>query len=231
MVTAYSGQSASYAALAGRDTHASTSCDAIPTLTSATLTLLALRQAFAQLFASPQQGENLFWQTLYRQHWLKGTAITADTFLPHVLSELNQQWQAHPHQHNMKDDTSVAVLVDRLLPHIRSPSQQKTLVRIARRSEQKPQDNTTWAVHLNHQQTEIKQLIEAIDMTDKDVKNSVGTPWDKPQENAEPVTVHNAGLVIASVYIPALFQRLGMTDGRKFVDSQSQLQALFVCNG
>ncbi|ASG83378.1 hypothetical protein FZH48_16585 [Salmonella enterica] len=198
-----------------------------PTLTSATLTLLALRQAFAQLFASPQQGENLFWQTLYRQHWLKGTAITADTFLPHVLSELNQQWQAHPHQHNMKDDTSVAVLVGQLLPHIRSPSQQKTLVRIARRSEQKPQDNTTWAVHLNHQQTEIKQLIEAIDMTDKDVKNSVGTPWDKPQENAEPVTVHNAGLVIASVYIPALFQRLGLTDGRKFVDNQSQLQALF----
>lgn len=202
-----------------------------PTLTSTTLTLLALRQAFAQLFASPQQGEILFWLTLYRQHWLKGTAITADTFMPQVLSELNQQWRAHTHQHNRKDDASIAVLVGRLLPHIRSTSQQKTFVRIARRSEQKPQDNTAWTVHLNHQQTEIKQLIEAIDMTDKDVKKSAETPLDKPQENAEvsadPVTVHNAGLVIASVYIPMLFQRLGLTDGRKFVDSQSQLQALF----
>lgn len=202
-----------------------------PTLTSATLTLLALRQAFAQLFASPQQGEILFWQTLYRQHWLKGTAITADTFMPHVLSELNQQWRAHTHQHNVKDDASIAVLVGRLLPHIRSTSQQKKLVRMARRREHKPQDNTAWAVHLNHQQTEIKQLIEAIDMTDKDVKKSAATPWDKPQENAEvsadPVTVHNAGLVIASAYIPMLFQRLALTDGRKFVDRQCQLQALF----
>lgn len=201
------------------------------TLTSATLTLLALRQAFAQLFASPQQGEILFWQTLYRQHWLKGTAITADTFMPQVLSELNQQWRAHTQQHNEKEDASIAALVGRLLPHIRSTSQQNAFVRIARRSEQKPQDNTAWATHLNHQQTEIKQLIEAIDMTDKDVKKSAETPWDKPQESAEantdPVTIHNAGLVIASVYIPVLFQRLGLTDGHKFVDSQSQLQALF----
>lgn len=87
--------------------------------------------------------------------------------MPQVLSELNQQWRAHTQQHNEKEDASIAALVGRLLPHIRSTSQQKAFVRIARRSEQKPQDNTAWATHLNHQQTEIKQLIEAIDMTRK----------------------------------------------------------------
>jgi hypothetical protein len=202
-----------------------------PTLTSATLTLLTLRRAFGQLFVSPQQSEYLFWQTIYRQHWLKGIAITADPFMHDVLSELNQLWRAHTVQDNQKDDASVAALVERLLPLIPSTSQQKNLVRIARRDAQKPPDKTVWATHLDHQQTDIKQLIEAIDMTDKDVKKNAETPWNKPQDNtevcADPVTIHNAGLVIASAYIPMLFKRLELTDGRKFVDKQSQLQALF----
>ncbi|MDG0803421.1 contractile injection system tape measure protein [Pectobacterium polaris] len=203
----------------------------LPTLTSTTLALLALRQAFCQLFASPKRGEYLFWQTLYRQHWLKGIAITAGPFLDAVLLELNQRWRSHSHQDTTPDDASVAVLIGRLLPLIPSTSQRKTLEHIARRSEQKPPDTPAWAAQLNHQQVEIKQLIEAIDMTGKDMKKDAGTPWEKPEDNAavstEPVTVHNAGLVVASVYIPMLFQRLALTDGRKFVDNQAQLQALF----
>ncbi|MCW2485164.1 hypothetical protein J5069_04550 [Candidatus Symbiopectobacterium sp. NZEC127] len=203
----------------------------LPTLTSATLALLALRQAFCQLFESPKQGEFLFWQTLYRQHWLKGIAMTSDQFMHAVLIELNQLWRAHAHQDKASDDTSVAALIGRLLPLISSTSQQKTLVQIASQCEQSPSGKTPWAAHLNLQQPEIKQLIEAIDMTDKDVKKNAEISWEKPQNNAEavaePVIIHNAGLVIASAYIPMLFQRLALTDGRNFVDTQAQLQALF----
>jgi len=68
-------------------------------------------------------------------------------------------------------------------------------------------------------------------MQNKDVNKSEGILWKNPQDaaesNGEPVTIHNAGLVIASTYIPMLFQRLNLTDGRKFVDNSAQCQALF----
>ncbi|WP_455811033.1 contractile injection system tape measure protein [Pseudomonas graminis] len=202
-----------------------------PTLTSAALALLALRQAFCQLFASPKQGEYLFWQTLYRQHWLKGIAMTGDRFMQDVLIELTPLWRTHTHQDKASDDASVAGLIGRLLPLISSTSQRKTLIHIASQGEQKPPAKAPWVAHLNHQQPDIKQLIETLDMTDKDVKKSAGIPWEKPQDNAdvsaEPITVYNAGLVIAAPYIPMLFQKLALTDGGKFVDPQAQLQALF----
>ncbi|MFP5595849.1 contractile injection system tape measure protein [Kluyvera sp. 142486] len=203
----------------------------LPTLTSTTFALLALRQAFCQLFASSTQGERLYWQTLYHQHWIKGIALTAAPFMAEVLSELHQRWRTLAHQDNTAADAPVAELVGRLLPLIPSVSLRETLVQIAQRDCRKTPDKTAWTTHLNHQHPEIKQLIEAIDMTDKDVKKNAGIPWNPPQDNAEvsaePVTVHNAGLVIASVYIPMLFQRLALTNGGKFVDTSAQLQALF----
>lgn len=202
-----------------------------PTLTSAALALLALRQAFCQLFESPKQGEYLFWQTLYRQHWLKGMAMTGDRFMQDVLIGLTPLWRTHTHQDKASDDTSVAALIGRLLPLISSTSQRKTLIHIASLGEQKPPAKAPWVSHLNHQQQDIKQLIETIDMTEKDERKSAGIPWEKPQDNAEvsaePITVYNAGLVIAAPYISMLFQKLALTDGRNFVDPQAQLQALF----
>lgn len=203
----------------------------LPTLTSTTVALLALRRAFCQLLESQKQGEHLFWKTLYHQHWLKGIALTGNAFMHEVLITLNQSWRTHVYQEKVSDDTSVAALIGRLLPLISSISQQKTLVHIARQSEQNLPKKIPWVAHLNHQQPEIKQLIEAIDMTDKDLKKNADMPSEKLQNNtaaeAEPVTIHNAGLVIASTYIPMLFQRLALTDGQKFVDTQAQLQALF----
>lgn len=202
-----------------------------PTLTSATLALLALRRAFCSLFDSQKRGDYLFWQTLYHQHWLKGLAITGAPFMQNVLFALNQRWQTHTHQEKTAADTSVAALIERLLPQISSTSQRRMLVHIANQGKQNPPKTASWAAHLNQQQPEIKQLIEAIDMTDKDVKKNAAIPWEKPQDNAEAesesVTIHNAGLVIASAFIPRLFQRLALTDGRTFVDSPAQLQALF----
>ncbi|MEW5288384.1 contractile injection system tape measure protein [Erwinia papayae] len=202
-----------------------------PRLTSTTLALLALRQAFCQLFASPKQGEVFFWQTLYRQHWLRGIAMTGDRFMQEVLIELTQLWRAHAVQDNTSDDRSVAALTERLVPLISSTSQRKTLVQIARQGKQHPPGKAPWAAHLNHQQPEIRQLAEAIDMTDKGMKKSTENTREESQDNAEvsadPIVIHNAGLVLASVYIPVLFQKLALTDGRNFVDGQAQLQALF----
>ncbi|MGR5284209.1 contractile injection system tape measure protein [Vibrio maritimus] len=53
-------------------------------------------------------------------------------------------------------------------------------------------------------------------------------PYQKDEvEYAEPITVTNAGLVIASTYIPALFQRLSLTNSQGFVNEETQVQALF----
>ncbi|WP_162674429.1 contractile injection system tape measure protein [Vibrio variabilis] len=57
---------------------------------------------------------------------------------------------------------------------------------------------------------------------------SLNWPYKKDDvEYAEPITVTNAGLVIASTYIPALFQRLSLTNNQGFVSEETQVQALF----
>ncbi|MCL6350643.1 contractile injection system tape measure protein [Pectobacterium polaris] len=209
-----------------------------PTLTSSALALLALRHAFCQLFESQKQGEHLFWQTLYRQHWLKGIAMTSSQLMHYVLIELNQLWVAHTYQGKTSHDISVAGLITRLLPLISTSSLRKTLVikehslaQTTSRSESSQPGKQRLMAQLNHQQPEIKQLIDAIEIPIKDVKKGTEISREKLQDDAEisseSVTIYNAGLVIASTYIPMLFQRLSLTDGHKFVDIQAQHQALF----
>lgn len=204
----------------------------LPTVTSTTLSLLALRHAFGQLFESPKQGERLFWQTLYRQLWFKGVALSGSALMNHLLSELNQLWLTHTAQGKASPGPKVAVLVERLLPLVSSASLRKALTQIAHQSEPRPPETRPFLAQLNHQQPEIKQLVDSLEIPGNEVKEvSPGLPWKKPQEDAqasqEPVTIHNAGLVIASTWIPILFQRLALTDGNKFVDIQAQYQGLF----
>ena len=198
-----------------------------PTFTHAAIALLALRHAFCRLFASPRQGEHLFWQTLYRQLWLKGLAMTGSQLMQQILIELNQLWVAHAPQRTTSHDSLTA----RLLPWVASSSLQKALTQIASQSQPLRPERQPWMAQLNRQHPEIKQLIEAIEMPEEDVKKSAGIPWDNTQDEAEissdPVTIHNAGLVIASTYIPMLFTRLALIDGHKFADTEAQHQALF----
>lgn len=201
-----------------------------PTLTSHTLNLLALRQAFCPLFDAPQRGEYLFWQTLYRQHWLKGIAMSGCQLLRAVLSELNQLWLAQGGQNTGSGETSVAGLIAQLLPRLTSTCQRKTFIQLACQYAPRPTGNAAWLAQLDRKQPEIKQLIEAINMPDKDENPHAGIPWEHPQDadaSTEPVTIHNAGLVIASTFIPMLFQRLGLTNGQQFVSDQARHQALF----
>jgi hypothetical protein len=63
---------------------------------------------------------------------------------------------------------------------------------------------------------------------DKVENEPLNWPYQKDDiEYAEPITVTNAGLVIASTYIPALFQRLSLTNSQGFVNEETQVQALF----
>ncbi|TAI81179.1 contractile injection system tape measure protein [Pectobacterium versatile] len=209
-----------------------------PTLTSTAIALLALRHAFCQLFESQKQGEHLFWQTLYRQHWLKGIAMTSSQLMHYMLIELNQLWVAHTYQGKTSHDTSVAGLITRLLPLISTSSLRKTLVikgrsmaQTANQSKPRQPGRQGLMAQLNHQQPEIKQLIDAIEIPNKDVKKGTEITWEKSQDDAETisesVTIYNAGLVIVSAYIPMLFKQLALTDGHKFFDIQAQYQALF----
>lgn len=202
-----------------------------PSLTHAAIALLALRHAFCRLFATQQQGELLFWQTLYRQHWLKGLAMTGSQLMQHVLIELHQLWRTHTSQSTTSYDAPVSELTNRLLPWVSSSSLQKTLTQVASQRRANRPDRQRWVAQLNRQFPEIKQLIEAIEMPEMDVNKSAGIPWNDKQDETEPsgdpVTIHNAGLVIASTYIPILFQRLALTSGHKFADTEAQHQALF----
>jgi len=202
-----------------------------PTLTSSGIALLALRHAFCQLFGSTQQGEHLFWQTLYRQHWLKGIALSSSQLMRCLLIELNQLWAIHAHPGKTSAETPIAGLITRLLPLISSASLRQSLAQIARQTGPRLPVGQPWMAQLNHQQPEIKRLIEAIDIPHNNVQKSTGIPMNKPQDDkvasSEPVSIYNAGLVIASTYIPMLFQRLKLTDGNKFVDIQAQHQAIF----
>ncbi|WP_353614704.1 contractile injection system tape measure protein [Mangrovibacter phragmitis] len=203
----------------------------LPTVTSATLSLLALRHAFCQLFESPKQGERLFWQTLYRQLWFKGVTLSGSALINHLLIELNQLWVTHPEQGKALPSAKVAGLIERLLPSVSSASLRNTLTQIARQTEPRTPEIPLSVAQLNHQQPEIKQLVDALEIPGKTVKKSPAFLREKPRDDAqackEPVTIHNAGLVIASTWIPVLFQRIALTDGNKFVDIQAQYQGLF----
>lgn len=203
----------------------------LPTLTRSAIALLAIRRAVCPLFGSWHQGEPLFWQTLYHLHWIKGIALTGNALMRELLTELNRLWLDSMPQGQTSPDTSVAGLIAQLLPLVSSPSLRKTLADIASQAAARQPDGPKWADRLHDQRPEIKQLIEAIEMLHKDVKKSAGILWKNPQDDpdisSDPVTIHNAGLVIASPYIPMLFQRLGLTNGSAFVDIQAQHQALF----
>jgi hypothetical protein len=203
----------------------------LPTVSNRTMALLELRHAYCQLFGSNKQGEQLFWQTLYRQYLLKGIAIDSSQLMQYVLIELNQSWGTFAHQGKTSSHPSVAELIAHLLPWISSASLRKTLGQINSLSEIAPSSEPSWTEQLNYLQPEIKQLIDAIEIPNKTIPQSTKIPWKEPQdkteENSEPVTIYNAGLVIASSYIPMLFQRLALTNGQQFVDIQAQHQALF----
>ncbi|SQC92669.1 Uncharacterised protein [Cedecea neteri] len=101
-----------------------------PRFNHATLALLDLRHAFCQLLAAPKQGEYLFWQTLYRQHWLKGITLTSRQLMPALLIELNQAWLAHTNAAPTPQNAPLTGLTTRLLPLIVSASLQKALTQM-----------------------------------------------------------------------------------------------------
>lgn len=86
---------------------------------------------------------------------------------------------------------------------------------------------------LDTDKPEVLSLYQAIEQTSPDsrMKKSKSILWQDPNEETpeitEPISVHNAGMVLLAPYIPMLFQRLGLTDGNVFVSANSQHQALF----
>ncbi|CAM3703952.1 hypothetical protein VA7868_01486 [Vibrio aerogenes CECT 7868] len=50
---------------------------------------------------------------------------------------------------------------------------------------------------------------------------------DENEATGEPIQIINAGLVLASTYIPMLLQRLELTDGQQFISPQTRQQAVF----
>lgn len=208
----------------------------LPTLSGMTIALLTLRQAWIQLFASQQIGERLFWQALYRQTLLKGITIEHSSVIEHLIEELALQWKVHASEEKLIDKNHTVVqLLAHLKPLITSTDLQQRLLTIEQRSQRKAPHNpalvTPWKKHLNQNNKDIKQLMTTIDMPTADPEKTPGIVWQDPQqsieESSEPVTLYNAGLVIAATYIPMLFQRLGLTNGHSFSDTEAKYHAIF----
>ncbi|CAK9885829.1 MAG: hypothetical protein XXXJIFNMEKO3_02246 [Candidatus Erwinia impunctatus] len=201
-----------------------------PVITHNTRSLLALREACRQLFASHRSGDSFFWQTVYRQHWIRGINITSDTSLQQLLSELYLHWRG---RQKSAHDTPLNAFRSRLLA-LTPPSALALRQQISQMS---PRHAPTaaarepWRAQLNDRHPDIRQSIEVIEIvSDNRQKNSEKTRKEQQDETetlSEAVTVYNAGLVIASTYIPMLFQRLALTNGQQFVDAHAQHQALF----
>lgn len=170
-----------------------------------------------------------FWGLIYQRCLIKGFSGNYTDLLATILTDLMQNsliarnLQANQPQEaltelsalfGLTNQSPLRLLIDDIV------SRKSTLVDI------KPEPPTK--LDLSH--PVVQRLNNAIEPFDHNT-SSEPIVWKDPnqqeEKESEPILVMNAGLVLASTYIPVLFQRLSLTSDKAFTAGEAQLQAMF----
>ncbi|GMQ48605.1 contractile injection system tape measure protein [Vibrio sp. 10N] len=171
-----------------------------------------------------------FWKMLYQRVIVIGVSGNTSQTLDWLLTELCQLPQLQQiFQLSAADSTQ-------LMSKLELPNSVMALDKVSTSNAQRvsnigsfvDQPNSVDSAHPVVEQ--INQALRPAHSFEREKTESEPLSWPYRQdevETSEPITITNAGLVIAATYIPALFQRLALTQNQAFVDEEHQVQALF----
>ncbi|MBJ7556615.1 contractile injection system tape measure protein [Marinomonas spartinae] len=196
--------------------------------------LMAIHQAFKDWLKDEREHKQLFWQVLYHRLLLQGRQGISSVLLRQILNDLTQK-PAIRAKLNLDSNLSLVSQLSQVLAKTNALAAKDALVRATPLPEHDtPSIKPSVPKPLNIERKDIRRLYEAIEQTSPQsskTHTSDSIPWQDPNaeatETSDPIAVHNAGLVLASTYIPMLFQRLKLTDGQQFVSLDARHQALF----
>ncbi|MFM2483667.1 contractile injection system tape measure protein [Celerinatantimonas yamalensis] len=165
-----------------------------------------LAQTLTQQLADTGNARSILWHTLYHQLLLLG----GQEGMYHLIRRIQAALFAHPYI------SAHAPLKQSLLTTQRADSRYQwlTLENIKATAPPKPPDIEA---------SIIGPLQEAITQRPCPILSQT----DDTPADGEPISIDNAGMVLAAPYLANLFQRLGLTDGKQFASPQTQEQALF----
>lgn len=195
--------------------------------------MVSLYQAFSVLMGNTQKWKQVFWRVIYHRLLLQGITASAVQLLHVVLNDLT----AYPVIMDKLEDDDKSDKTKQLAEKL-NLSRQSTLFplleEISRNTLPLKLTAPVPPAGLDRSQPQVQRLFSSIENVaepSRSERKSKPLLWKAPNEKenkkSEPISINNAGLVLASTYIPTLFQRLNLTDGKVFVSEEAKYQALF----
>ncbi|AEX21820.1 contractile injection system tape measure protein [Vibrio sp. EJY3] len=195
--------------------------------------MVSLYQTFSVLMGNTQKWKQVFWRVIYHRLLLQGITASAVQLLHVVLNDLT----AYPVIMDKLEDDDKSDKTKQLAEKL-NLSRQSTLFPLL---EEISRDTSTLKftapappASLDRSQPQVQRLYSSIENKiepSRSERKSKPLLWKDPNEKenkkSEPISINNAGLVLASTYIPTLFQRLNLTDGKVFASEKAKYQALF----
>lgn len=191
--------------------------------------VISLYQALVFSLGNTPEWKQAFWRVIYHRLLIQGFTGTASQLLQLVLHDLTHYpaivSELGADSANDKTKQLVAKInVSRqsiLFPMLAALSRATSTAKV----------NTPAApAGLERSQPQVQRLCDAIEP--RRAENAAKPLlWRDPNEEeritSEPISINNAGLVLSSTYIPTLFQRLKLTEGKAFISEKTKFQALF----
>ncbi|MGY0615928.1 contractile injection system tape measure protein [Vibrio sp. FJH11] len=191
--------------------------------------VISLYQALVFSLGNTPEWKQAFWCVIYHRLLLQGFTGAASQLLQLILNDLTHYPAIVSELGTDNTNDKTKQLASKI-----NVSRQSILVPMLEalsRATSKAKLNTPAApVELDRSQPQVQRLYDAIEPRRSE---NVNKPllWkdqnEKERNTSEPITINNAGLVLSSTYIPTLFQRLNLTDGKAFISEKTKFQALF----
>ncbi len=195
--------------------------------------MVSLYQAFSVLMGNTQKWKWVFWRVIYHRLLLQGITASAVQLLHVVLNDLT----AYPVIMDKLEDDDKSDKTKQLAEKLNLPRQSTLfplLEEISRNTSTLKLTAPAPPAGLDRSQPQVQRLFSSIENVaepSRSERKSKPLLWKDPNEKenkkSEPISINNAGLVLASTYIPTLFQRLNLTDGKVFGSEKAKYQALF----
>ncbi|MCF7483158.1 hypothetical protein L3V31_15705 [Vibrio sp. J1-1] len=191
--------------------------------------MVSLYQALSVLMGKTQKWRQVFWRVIYHRLLLQGSMGSTAQLLHLVLDDLTA-YPAIVSKHEVDDKIDKTKQLAEKLNLSRQSTLFPLLEEISRNTSTKKLTTPDQPAGLDRSQPQVQRLYNAIEPRRSEIKSKPllwKDPNEKESKTSEPISINNAGLVIASTYIPTLFQRLNLTDGKAFVSEAAKYQALF----
>jgi hypothetical protein len=191
--------------------------------------VISLYQTLAFSLGNTPEWKHAFWGVVYHRLLLQGFTGTDSQLLQLVLSDLTyypaivtKLGADNANDNSQQLATKINVSRQSILfPMVEAMSRENSTTKL----------NTPAApVELDRSQPQVQRLYDAIEPKCAEKANKPllwKDPHKEERKTSKPITITNAGLVLSSTYLPTLFQRLNLTDGKAFISEKAKFQALF----